>query len=82
MAQQKNVAAIAASLLSRGAASDLSHGRKPVGGVVWETEPRRGERVRGICRTYGAYIIRSRKPRASFRLRAIALALRSPVAMV
>jgi hypothetical protein len=50
----KNAAAIAASLLSRGAALDPSHGRKPVEDVGCGDKPRRGERVRGICRNYGA----------------------------
>src|SRR5262245_66455844 len=30
--------------LSRGAATDLSYGRQPVGRVLFRTEPRRGER--------------------------------------
>src|SRR5215472_13813330 len=43
------------SRLSRGAATDRSHGRKTVVRVSFRREPRRGERVTGICRTYGAY---------------------------
>ena len=39
-----NVAAIAASLLSRGAATDRSHGRKAVVRVSFRTEPQRGDR--------------------------------------
>jgi hypothetical protein len=41
---ETNIAAKAASLLSRGAATDRSHGRKAVVGVSFRTEPRRGER--------------------------------------
>jgi hypothetical protein len=36
-----------ASILSRGAATDPSHGRKPVVRVSVRTEPRRGERSAG-----------------------------------
>src|SRR5437870_163889 len=42
----------AASLLSRGAATECSPGRKPGEDVVFEVKPRRGERCYGICRTY------------------------------
>src|SRR6266581_9057081 len=67
----------AASLLSRGAATVCSPGRKPGEHVVFEVKPRRGERsderseckpdraqpVRdGICRTYGATLERAEIP--------------------
>ncbi len=57
----------AASLLSRGAATVCSPGRKPGEDVVFEVKPRRGERSYGICRTYGAHARKGRNPRACAR---------------
>src|SRR6266699_1794637 len=52
----------AASLLSRGAATECSPGRKPGEHVVFEVKPRRGERSHGICRTYGAHARKAEIP--------------------
>src|SRR5947208_17062155 len=57
----------AASLLSRGAATVCSPGRKPGEHVVFEVKPRRGERSDGICRTYGAHARKGQNPRARAR---------------
>ena len=57
----------AASLLSRGAATECSPGRKPGEHVVLEVKPRRGEISYGICRTYGAHARKGRNPRACAR---------------
>src|SRR6266566_1420659 len=57
----------AASLLSRGAATVCSPGRKPGEDVVFEVKPRRGERSYEICRTYGAHARKGRNPPACAR---------------
>src|SRR5436309_6925487 len=57
----------AAPLLSRGAATVSSPGRKPGEDVVFEVKPRRGERSNGMCRTYGAHARKGRNPRACAR---------------
>src|SRR5262245_25746416 len=67
MSPLTNVATIAASLikasrcraraprLSRRAATDLSHGRKPVGRCRFEWSPVGAKESHEICRPYGAY---------------------------
>src|SRR5437773_12369750 len=57
----------AASLLSRRAAAVCSPGRKPGVNLVLRSSPVRGERLAGICRTYGAHARKSRNPRACAR---------------
>jgi len=62
-----DVAAKAVSLLSRSAATDLSHGRQPVGRCVFRRSPAGAKESQEIFRPYGAYRHMRRKPWACAR---------------
>jgi hypothetical protein len=71
-----NIAGIAASLLSRGAATDHSHGRQPrrqpVVRCCFEWSPGGAKDSRKIFRPSGAYRHIGRKPRGLRGLRSVA----------
>jgi hypothetical protein len=56
-----------ASLLSRGAATDRSHGRQPVGRCRLELSPAGAKDSKEICRPSGAHRQIGSKPRAYAR---------------
>jgi len=64
---ETNTAAKAASLLSRGAAKDRSHGRKPVGRCGLELSPGGAKDSQEICRPSGAHRQTGSRPRACAR---------------
>jgi hypothetical protein len=62
-----NAAAKAASLLSRGAATDLSHGRQPVGRCRFEGSPVGAKESQESVAPTGLIVSFGRKPRAYAR---------------